>query len=229
MSVWFTHAIVAFLAWGLFAPFATFLSSFRTISFSNCSSNEPLWDRRRSDPNENDTHQHQGREWLKIHRYASETAILLTWVAFILACCGTKQEHHFKRTHHIVGLLIFLLTFPLWISGRVSMPPKTFPPGNTQIDENSTLIHQLNAPNDNGDGSRIRTVTTKEIVLIWLHRIVGTLCLIFGIWEIYSGILLYTRRTPEWCSFLLHAYVYWFGFLVVLMVSISPLVTLMRR
>lgn len=223
MSLWLTHAIFAFLAWGLFAPLATFLSTFRNIIFTNYSSRqeEPLWDRHTT----TDPTNLQGRTWVKIHRYVSETAILFTWVAFIIAVCGMKEGHrqHFKKPHQVVGLIIFLLTFPLWGLGRVLMPPKVPPQNNDMAtDESTSLIFQPNESNyDNQRHSR-----SKETVLIWAHRVIGCVLLIGGLWEIYSGILLYTKKMPESSSYLLHAYVYWLVFVVVLMLVIFPLISL---
>jgi hypothetical protein len=119
--------------------------------------------------------------------------------------------------------MIFFLTFPLWALGRALMPPKApSQDNNGATDENTALIVQPNESNNDNQ----RHSSSKETVLIWAHRAIGCVCLIGGLWEIYSGILLYTKKIPESSSYVLHAYVYWLVFLVVLMMVIFPLISL---
>lgn len=220
--LWLSHAILGFLAWGLLAPTGTIISAFRKVLFRRA----PIWDRR---DNPDDRH---GRTWVKLHRYINETVMLLTWILFSLAAVGVKKGHHFRNAHQIVGAVIFLLTFPLWILGRILMPPKVPKSGNSAgltTTEQTTLIPRGDG-NDDGVPTATATssgMTPKERILILSHRILGAGALVAGLWEIYSGISIYSQWFPSDYN-LVTGYAYWCGVLILLLI-ILVIVAVVKR
>jgi hypothetical protein len=223
MNIFLLHAIFAFLAWGLVAPVATINSTFRRILYGQTS---PLWDRRE---NPDDL---QGRAWVNLHRYLNETVILFTWISFSLAAVGVRTGHHFRNAHQVVGLVMFLLTFPMWALGRVLMPPKHPRNGNYAIqstteqtrlvpggDEYCDNVHEM--ASIGAAGSR------KESFLVWTHRLLGVGVLVAGLWEIYSGISLYSKLSVSGDN-LIVCYFSWCGVLILL-VAILIFLCLMKR
>jgi hypothetical protein len=118
-----------------------------------------------------------GRTWVKLHRYmANETVTLLTWILFAIAVTGVKKGHYFRNANQLVGFVIFLSTFALWVVGRLLMPPK-IPKISNGTQENSRLI-----PSGDGHNSQ-QSLSRKECVLLWVRGLFGMGILLTGIWE----------------------------------------------
>jgi hypothetical protein len=206
MSVWLAHAILALVAWGLLVPVSTIIATFRCLIFRGGTSS-PLWERAEAHDSM------EGRTWVKIHRFVNETVILSTWILFILAVVGVRKGNHFKKTHQVVGLLIFLSTFPLWAMGRILMP-RTNP--NNRVAEisttESTVLLGRSADDDNKTRSFSTPSSSVTTILVRAHKIVGMIISVAALWEIYSGISMLTSYTNGglyftnvficWCCFL---------------------------
>ncbi|KAG7369214.1 hypothetical protein IV203_031957 [Nitzschia inconspicua] len=161
--------------------------AFRTAIFR---SGVPIWDRHH-DPDEI-----QGQAWIKLHRHINETVILLTWILFGLAVVGVKRGHLFRNSHQIVGFAIFLWTFPLWTMGRLLMPPKVPRNGSRSNNHSIERTTERTTLISRGDASDERTVvSSKESILIMMHRLLGGVMLAAGLWEIYSGsLMLFSKK-----------------------------------
>jgi hypothetical protein len=223
MNLWLLHGIFAFLAWGLLAPVGTIISTSRVILFRQTS---PLWDHR-DNPDEL-----QGRTWVKFHRYINESVILCTWILFSLAAFGVPKGHHFRNAHQIVGLIIFILTFPIWALGRLLMPPKVARNDNSAIEamtEHIRLIPQGHDNDETGQKMIASSGTTDRQVyfLVWAHRVNGVVALFAGLWEIYSGISMYSKLSASGDD-LIVCYYYWCGFLILLLTILIVLDLIMR-
>ena len=179
MNLWLTHGILAFVAWGLLVPLSIVTATFRSILFRR-----PLWDRTDRDATE-------GRNWVKIHRYLNEMAILLTWILFALAVVGVSKGHHFQNAHAIVGMVIVLSTSVQWTMGRILMPHKIST--NRATSTESTVL--LGVTVDDKPASNSTSAPTSSIALVWAHQSFGVIISIGAMWEIYSGIETYSSFT----------------------------------
>ena len=210
MNLWLWHGCLAFVAWGILAPIGTIAVTFRRTIFG-----DELWDRR---DNPDDL---TSSKWVKIHRYLHETVTLFTWILFGIAVSHVKKRHHFRNAHQVVGLVIFLSTFPLWILGRVLMPPKVPRNGNAAASEQSRLIPTGESrPHHEGP-------TRRETVLQWAHRILGGGILAAGLWEIDSSLSIYSKWQGHRDRYVL-AYYIWCG-LIAFCVFVFTVKTLAQR
>ena len=205
-----SHAIFGLLAWAVLAPTAIASSWLRKL-LSN-----------------------YGGLWFKIHMYANVLVFVMTVVSFALALVLVSDENkpHFVGTHEAMGLAIMLLATFQSTNGffrppaapkddisktsrlsalglqnyngdpdqddelgtEVSWVPPPPPPPGTSTDKSASL-----------SPSEIKK--TKIVRTVWetLHKMLGYFLLFIGLWQVGSGIELYSAKfgTPDL------SYVYW--------------------
>lgn len=93
-AAWLAHGIMAFIAWGVFVPFAVQSSLLRDLLPA-------------------------GPIWFNLHRAFNAMAFVLTVAAFSVAVAYTNKEggDHFENSHEKMGLSMFILAFAQVLGG----------------------------------------------------------------------------------------------------------------
>ena len=96
MSAWLAHGIMAFLAWGVFVPFAVQSSLLRSFL-------------------------PEGPMWFNLHRAFNVTGFALFIAAFAVAVAyvAKENEEHFSNSHEKMGLAMFIMAFVQVLGGIV--------------------------------------------------------------------------------------------------------------
>jgi Transmembrane protein 43 len=139
-----------------------------------------------------------------------------------------QKGHHFRNGHQIVGLAIFLLTFPLWVLGRLLMPPKVPSNGNSNSRTSTEQSALISTSGANIDVVDERTSGRTENVFTWIHRLVGGVVLAAGLWEIYSGILMFIRMNDVPDRTFVTAYYIWCCFLIAIVLVLTVVAVIKR-
>lgn len=115
--------------------------------------------------------------WIYMHVLANVSCFFLTLVAFIVAVAATSvhpEADHFTKTHHVVGLVIMILV-TLQVMGGFMRPP----------------IEKVNVGNP--ESMSIFSTTPRRIWHL-THRGNGLLLLILSVFQIRSGLILFSNR-----------------------------------
>ena len=187
-TYWKAHGILMGLAWGFFAPVA--------IVSAIC---------RRLIPGEG--------VWFQIHRAANTLCCILTIAGFGLAVAAYSRtgSPHFSGTHQRVGLTIFVLVLLQVLNGMLR-PHIDRPSGDalngtakdTDSDEEQAFSDEKESitasiVNFSLRRSRAHTPKTDKTVsrFTWevFHRSIGLALLGMGLYNGYTGLMLYAMRT----------------------------------
>ncbi len=184
---WKAHGILMALAWGFFAPVA--------IVSAIC---------RRLIPGEG--------VWFRIHRAANALCCILTIAGFGVAVAAYSGAGipHFSGTHQRIGVTIFIIVLLQVLNGmlRPHIPKPTSDDvekgSKTDSDEEEELSYEkksfkASVVNFSLRRSRAHTPKTEKTVsrFTWeiVHRSIGLALLGMGLYNGYSGLMLYAMRT----------------------------------
>jgi len=183
---WKAHGILMALAWGFFAPVA--------IVSAIC---------RRLIPGEG--------VWFQIHRAANTLCCILTIAGFGLAVAAYNGAGipHFSGTHQRIGVSIFILVLLQVLNGmlRPHIPTPTSDvekSSKTDSDEEQDLSNEnksitASVVNFSLRRSRAHTPKTEKTAprFAWeiVHRSTGLALLGMGLYNGYTGLMLYAMRT----------------------------------
>ena len=122
-AAWLAHGIMAFLAWGVFVPFAVQSSLLRSFLPSG-----PLW--------------------FNLHRAFNNTALAFTIIIFAIAVAFSSKERgsdatHFYDNHGKIGLAMFIIAFFQVAGGLFRPHVGDAPEDNTPVHKGWEVGHRV--------------------------------------------------------------------------------------
>jgi hypothetical protein len=169
-AYWKAHGILMGLAWGFFAPVA--------IVSAIC---------RRLIPGEG--------VWFQIHRAANTLCCILTIAGFGLAVAAYDGAGvpHFSGTHQRIGIAIFIIVLVQVLNGmlrpHISRPNGDDEKGSTNINKTGHSDEEQSIPDGIGSDK-----TASRFAWEILHRCIGLALLGMGLYNGYTGLMLYAMR-----------------------------------
>ena len=179
-SLWIAHGATAATAWGILVPLAIGSALLR-----------------------------KGLEavglpegaWFQLHRGLNTLAAFLTIVSFAIAVYIFSKEpgkvHFSEDPHHIMGLVIFILTLLQAMNGicRPHLPhtKKTSAKGSDHDFDDVDDDESVEKPRAHDFSEK----STTRIIWEFGHRILGMALLAMSWWQIQDGIALFMERFPE--------------------------------
>lgn len=169
-TLWMVHGILLFIAWSILVPMAVGTALLRNFL--------PL---------------PEGM-WFQIHRILNSIAVLCTIVGFAIAVHnineeqGSSAKHFSTYKHHTIGLVIFIFAMIQAITGifRPHLPK----PVETAPTEHDTEDGKAKTK----ESSELPKKSTSRIAFEIQHRLMGTVAMIMGWFNVDSGIGLYSVR-----------------------------------
>ncbi|KAL7521119.1 hypothetical protein ACHAWX_005818 [Stephanocyclus meneghinianus] len=190
-SKWLAHGILAFISWGICAPLAVTAAIFRDFE------GNALWKKNFSEK--------LSKWWFYIHIGCNSLNYFFTLVVFSVAVSTINKEGSPKwyHAHSKMGLAIFLLaTFQ--VAGGLLRPA-----GKATVSSSYDISDPIE-PNK----------TRKRLIWELAHNVLGIGLFLFGVWQIYAGMVLYNMRYGN-SNFVALAffYVVWMGLWTALIIG----------
>ena len=196
------HGFFATLALAVITPFALSAAWFRALM--------PKW-------------------WIYVHVFSNCLSFFLTLIAIAVAFGGMvmrgqespSNERHMSLAHHWIGLVIFLLMLAQVLNGLVR------PRVETKADpiQRSRIIPVPKSRPEPDERKRrylcdrIPLPQTRRERWHTLHRIVAFLIVTLAVFQLYSGLQLYTTQYSGGTQSAMIVYWLWVAFLFVLFLS----------
>jgi len=172
---WKVHGILAFTAWGVLVPTAISVSLLRNLYPSNF-------------------------PWLRVHFALNGLACIIMIVVFAIALTSydTTGRNHFDGTHEKIGLVIFVFVLFQVMGGvfRAHAPKPASAIADT-VHDNENVVNEESDEEFTDEGKKVEKSLQR---MIWevMHKGMGVLLLVLGLYEVQSGIALYASRySPE--------------------------------
>uniref|UniRef100_A0A7S4S7N1 Cytochrome b561 domain-containing protein n=1 Tax=Ditylum brightwellii TaxID=49249 RepID=A0A7S4S7N1_9STRA len=172
---WKVHGILAFTAWGVLVPTAISVSLLRNLYPSNF-------------------------PWLRVHFALNGLACIIMIVVFAIALTSydTTGRNHFNGTHEKIGLVIFVFVLFQVMGGvfRAHAPKPASAIADT-VHDNENVVNEESDEEFTDEGKKVEKSLQR---MIWevMHKGMGVLLLVLGLYEVQSGIALYASRySPE--------------------------------
>mmetsp|Transcript_4515 Transcript_4515/g.6764 ORF Transcript_4515/g.6764 Transcript_4515/m.6764 type:complete len:434 (+) Transcript_4515:33-1334(+) len=172
---WKVHGILAFTAWGVLVPTAISVSLLRNLYPSNF-------------------------PWLRVHFALNGLACIIMIVVFAIALTSydTTGRNHFDGTHEKIGLIIFVFVLFQVMGGvfRAHAPKPASAIADT-VHDHENVVNEESDEEFTDEGEKVEKSLQR---MIWevMHKGMGVLLLVLGVYEVQSGIALYASRySPE--------------------------------
>jgi Eukaryotic cytochrome b561 len=169
-TLWMVHGILLFIAWSILVPMAVGTALLRNFL--------PL----------------PKGMWFQIHRILNSIAVLCTIVGFAIAVHninkeqGSSAKHFSTYKHHTIGLVIFIFAMVQALTGifRPHLPkPVEATPTEHDTEDGTPKMKE---------SSELPKKSTSRIAFEIQHRLMGTVAMIMGWFNVDSGIGLYSLR-----------------------------------
>ena len=169
-TLWIIHGILMFIAWSILVPMAVGTAMLRNFL--------PLPD----------------GMWFQVHRILNSIAVVCTIVGFAIAVHNINEERgstakHFSTVkHHKIGLVIFIFAMIQAITG-IFRPhlPKPVQSATTEHDTEDGKPKTM-------EPEQLPKKSPSRIAFEIQHRLMGTVAMIMGWFNVDSGIGLYSDR-----------------------------------
>ena len=169
-TLWIVHGILLFIAWSILIPLAVGTAMLRNFL--------PLPD----------------GMWFQVHRILNSIAVVCTIVGFAIAVHNINEEQgstakHFSTVkHHKIGLVIFIFAIIQAITG-------IFRPHLPRPVESAPTAHGTDDGNPSSkDPDELPKKSHSRIAFEIQHKLMGTVAMILGWFNVDSGIGLYSDR-----------------------------------
>jgi len=117
--------------------------------------------------------------WIYFHVFGNVVTFLATVIAFVLVVMGVSIEDeadHFSKSHHWIGLALLLLVTLQVMNGALRPPAQ----------------RKDNTRSDISQSTRFNLCLSRREAWQLLHRLIGLTAVLLGIYQIHSGLELYS-------------------------------------
>jgi hypothetical protein len=169
-TLWIVHGILMFVAWSILVPLAVGTALLRNFL--------PL----------------PAGMWFQVHRILNSIAVLCTIVGFAIAVRNIQEEQgssakHFSTyQHHKIGLVVFIFAIIQAITG-IFRPHLPKPVESTPTEHDA----EDGTPKTN-ESNEVPKKSPSRIAFEIQHKLMGTVAMIMGWFNVDSGIGLYSLR-----------------------------------
>lgn len=179
-SAWLAHGIIAFLAWGIFAPMSVTTAIMRDGDVpAFCKGLASMI----------------SKKWLYIHVGLNTLTYAFTIILFSVAVSNINRENdsHWEHAHSKMGLAMFLLISFQVLGGYFRPSSATLPSSDTtETEENG----EEGISNEDGIEEHRPMPMKSMLRQAWelFHNMFGIMLFLFGVWQMHAGLELYHQR-----------------------------------